>query len=237
MVANWAIMDDMSDVLDYVPMTPAQVSDYRSRDLADRKIAADDIDDLLYAAAVAYVKSYDGDFSYVVGLKDSHRIHGRLSMGQCAGALNCAVADHRFKARQAAKAQAAAEPASQSSAIPHLTYTVVLDDGRITLRFSEWKGKTVISYLKGPDNELDFGGCGTVEGAVFLPWSRFRGGSFAARVARAVAIIAATGADGRQEMTREYAVMSGRCARCGRTLTVPASIHAGLGPDCAAKLG
>lgn len=29
----------------------------------------------------------------------------------------------------------------------------------------------------------------------------------------------------------------GRCGRCGRTLTVPASIASGFGPDCAALLG
>ena len=29
----------------------------------------------------------------------------------------------------------------------------------------------------------------------------------------------------------------GRCGRCGRALTVPASIESGLGPECAGKLG
>lgn len=29
----------------------------------------------------------------------------------------------------------------------------------------------------------------------------------------------------------------GRCGRCGRTLTVPESIAAGLGPECAGKIG
>lgn len=28
----------------------------------------------------------------------------------------------------------------------------------------------------------------------------------------------------------------GRCGRCGRTLTVPASIDAGIGPECASKM-
>lgn len=32
-----------------------------------------------------------------------------------------------------------------------------------------------------------------------------------------------------------YAMQEGRCCRCGRELTVPASIHAGMGPDCAQK--
>ena len=29
----------------------------------------------------------------------------------------------------------------------------------------------------------------------------------------------------------------GKCCRCGRTLTVPASIELGIGPDCAAQMG
>lgn len=29
----------------------------------------------------------------------------------------------------------------------------------------------------------------------------------------------------------------GRCGRCGRTLTVPASIDSGIGPDCAERMG
>lgn len=30
---------------------------------------------------------------------------------------------------------------------------------------------------------------------------------------------------------------SGRCGRCGRTLTVPESVQAGIGPECAGKMG
>lgn len=29
----------------------------------------------------------------------------------------------------------------------------------------------------------------------------------------------------------------GHCGKCGRTLTVPSSIEAGIGPDCATKMG
>jgi hypothetical protein len=34
-----------------------------------------------------------------------------------------------------------------------------------------------------------------------------------------------------------YLSHAGRCGRCGRLLTVPESIEAGLGPDCAARGG
>jgi SNF2 family DNA or RNA helicase len=36
-----------------------------------------------------------------------------------------------------------------------------------------------------------------------------------------------------ESMGLSYAMNSGRCWKCGRELTVPASIHRGLGPDCA----
>ena len=34
-----------------------------------------------------------------------------------------------------------------------------------------------------------------------------------------------------------YAMLSGRCSRCGATLTVPASLYRGMGPVCAQKEG
>lgn len=34
-----------------------------------------------------------------------------------------------------------------------------------------------------------------------------------------------------------HLTLRGSCARCGRTLTVPVSIHRGFGPDCARMLG
>ena len=36
---------------------------------------------------------------------------------------------------------------------------------------------------------------------------------------------------------RSLIIHEGRCARCGRKLTVPASIAAGFGPQCAQRLG
>jgi len=38
-------------------------------------------------------------------------------------------------------------------------------------------------------------------------------------------------------LAEAHALSSGNCLACLRTLTVPASIHRGLGPDCAARLG
>lgn len=39
------------------------------------------------------------------------------------------------------------------------------------------------------------------------------------------------------DLDERFAVYhEGRCCRCGRTLTVPASIESGVGPDCAARM-
>lgn len=39
----------------------------------------------------------------------------------------------------------------------------------------------------------------------------------------------------RAEVVSAVFVPSNRCARCGRLLTVPSSVHAGLGPECARR--
>lgn len=41
--------------------------------------------------------------------------------------------------------------------------------------------------------------------------------------------------DNPQSARMTFAMYEGRCSRCGRKLTVPASIHHGLGPECAGK--
>jgi hypothetical protein len=118
-------------------------------------------------------------------------------------------------------------------------YTVVLDsdDNYVTLKISDdfranGTGK-VAAFLTGPDNTNDYTGFAFVEsdGRVAV-WSRFKNGY--ARQAAALAILA--GAETRGEFAMGYALKSGRCARCGRQLTVPASLHAGYGPDCITKL-
>jgi hypothetical protein len=43
---------------------------------------------------------------------------------------------------------------------------------------------------------------------------------------------------GGRELPAGYKIQhEGRCGRCGRTLTVPESIEAGIGPECATKMG
>lgn len=97
-------------------------------------------------------------------------------------------------------------------------------------------GKTIASYLSGPDNERDFNGFAfvTERGQVAL-WKKHAG--IDVRWVAAVNIVLNADAAKQLGFAEAYAERSGRCARCGRKLTVPASLHRGYGPDCAAKLG
>lgn len=118
-------------------------------------------------------------------------------------------------------------------------YTVVFTDGdyrTIRLRTQEpdasfAPGEQVASFLSGPDNESDYTGFAFVkaDGRYFL-WKRFRQET---RLDRALNVLLSD-PDGAGE---EYALRSGRCRRCNRQLTVPASINRGFGPTCAGIVG
>lgn len=121
-------------------------------------------------------------------------------------------------------------------------YTIVFNevaDDRITLRVRDhWdeagkaRGEMVVDYLSGPDNTRDYVGFGflTPRGRQnWSVWKRFRDNE---RLARALWGLF----EDSEKAGMEYAIRSGNCYRCGRTLTVPASVHRGLGPVCAEKL-
>jgi len=109
------------------------------------------------------------------------------------------------------------------------TYTVVLDDGHVTLRVNMQPddadfapGAVLVSYLAGRDNEGDYNGFAFIRDGKGIPWKRYRGeGSERLRDAldRLVA--------------GESTLESRPCLRCNRTLTRPDSIALGIGPECA----
>lgn len=98
----------------------------------------------------------------------------------------------------------------------------------------KWAGSTFVGYLDGTDNEKNyrtFGFLNKRTGQVSF-FNKFRASEppeRLTRIQRAVDIIF------RQpdETGLAYALRSSRCCRCNRTLTVPASINNGLGPECA----
>ena len=126
--------------------------------------------------------------------------------------------------------------------LPDGTYTIVdVEGGYFTFRVRSLKtgklaGRTIVEYLSGPDNTLDFQAFGFVNDHSINVWSRFERGSLVDRARQ----IEATARDTHAALEAAgiaYAVRSSRCRRCNKVLTVPASIHRGFGPDCAARIG
>jgi hypothetical protein len=97
-------------------------------------------------------------------------------------------------------------------------------------------GKVIASHISGPDNELDFQGFAFVSetGRVNV-WKK--NANIDPRWTAAVEFVVNGTRDEQLGMSEAYALRSGRCSRCNRKLTVPASLNRGYGPDCAAILG
>lgn len=92
----------------------------------------------------------------------------------------------------------------------------------------------VAGYLAGSDNEGDYVGFAFINGSSVTVWSKYRKGYD--RQALALGVLVGDRA-ARMAAGEAYAQESSRCFACNRMLTVPSSISAGRGPDCAAKGG
>ena len=120
-------------------------------------------------------------------------------------------------------------------------------DGKWTLQFSDGHyrtfrirtqaedasfapGKRIVQFLSGPDNEFSYTSFAFLTDHGVQLWKRYQSDSQLAADAAILNDVPAAQAAG-----LAYAMASGHCCRCGRTLTVPASLHLGMGPDCAAK--
>ena len=223
--------------------------------LADtrEKITDDDVyaNPLFVEAAQLYLSTYTGNFEFLVSMKTDSQFYGfaKWTAGKYRGVLNCMRAEAQRKAREAKVVSAPisinSEPATGSveapSAVPVPlgTYTAVLEDrSHVTIRVKKhWlpeeakKGTTVVQFLSGSDNETAYTGFAFQNGNHLLVWKKFANG--AERLKEAWAIISRDPA----EAGAGYAMHSGNCFRCGRTLTVPLSLHRGLGPECFSKWG
>lgn len=118
------------------------------------------------------------------------------------------------------------------------TYTVVLNErgDYRTLRVESAKhkpeGTQIVGFLSGPNNERDFTDFAWLSGDRIGIWPRFKHDSISAQ---ALKVLAGATEDRRADMGTAYAIESGRCCRCGRELTVPASLLRGMGPECTKK--
>lgn len=130
------------------------------------------------------------------------------------------------------------KPAPSTFKVPDGRYTVSFADGTYkTLRVQTqdadadfMPGLPLLSYLSGASNDSDYTRFGHVaeDGSVRI-WKKHNDNEV---LREAVKVLIGSP----QAAALAYAEQSGCCARCGRTLTVPASIHAGFGPDCAGKV-
>jgi hypothetical protein len=151
-----------------------------------------------------------------------------------------AAAAYRVKVDSLLSDIAATTPAPQPAALTPGYYTVEFEGGDyVTLRVQDdFRANPdpnckVVGYLNGPDNHSDYTGFAFVVGGDIRTWNRFRG--MLPRQHEAVKVL--MGSTDVTEYGFAFAKMSGRCARCGRMLTVPASLNRGYGPECAKKLG
>lgn len=122
------------------------------------------------------------------------------------------------------------------------TYAVVLPDDdkhQVTLRFhtltmGPMKGKQAVDFLKGPDNESDWQRFANSVDGGYRVHNRFL--TFA-RIVNALVFMMEADREALMKAGEGYAIRSGRCWRCFRTLTVEESIVRGMGPVCADKMG
>lgn len=124
---------------------------------------------------------------------------------------------------------------AEAGSLPsHYTYLVRRFDGR-----HGWKGYSVL-LLTGPDNTQDYSYLGMLDpnlGGVRLTGkSKLAEDSWPVKILRRVMARLWAG-EGQAIETAGWKVHhEGRCARCGRTLTVPESVESGFGPECIKKV-
>lgn len=146
------------------------------------------------------------------------------------------VADRAFAAIEKATPRVPKITGAVPAQLREGLYTVEDEQGHVTFRVQKQAaddkfaaGETIIGRLTGSNNEKDYQGVAfwKTDGRVIL-WKKARND---ARLEAAVRVLVG---DPKAAALR-YAQESGRCYLCGRTLTTPESIAAGLGPICASR--
>ncbi len=124
------------------------------------------------------------------------------------------------------------------------TYTMVKPDGdyrtfQVRTQKDDAKfapGETLLSFLAGPDNEASFNTCAFVKGNRVNVWRKFKANS---SLMDDIESFMNCDLGNAHEMFKDraeaFALASDRCMACGKTLTVPTSLHRGLGPVCFEK--
>ena len=201
-----------------------------------RKFNAVDVfeDDALYAAAIRYVKQYDGSFGFMIEMQAAFRRNGRLTDGQAGGVLNCLAARHKPKA----PALEVAKPENPASELVAGNYAIEHPQhGTVVLRLHKpaygdfAPGELVV---KGEDPITgEWGAFAKVapDGKI-VTWRK----NPQLVVHRAALPLLVAHPDP-AALGYAYANATGKCFHCNKNLKVDKSLYGGLGPDCAKKLG
>lgn len=141
---------------------------------------------------------------------------------------------------------AAPAPAPAPARLDNVAYTAVYGAGArdwLTVKVApHWDaakaalGEQVLSYHVGAGGERPYESAAFIAGGTLRLYKQYRETPLAATLARCYAILTRS-ADDMLTARTEYAKRTGTCARCGKELRVPASLNAGLGPECAKKVG
>ena len=123
-------------------------------------------------------------------------------------------------------------------------FTLQGRDARYTFKVTRWDGRGryagliyFVSLLTGPVNTADYTYVGVLDGQT----GYLRLTAKSTYTAESTPVIALRWAlpivwKGGVLPAPARLMHVGRCGRCGRALTVPSSIDAGIGPECATKL-
>jgi hypothetical protein len=123
----------------------------------------------------------------------------------------------------------------------YITVVNLALETRQTFRVRRYKKADDVFFvdaLAGPDNNADYTALGTIKGYRFTPKSSMTSDH---RVQAFTRVYHACGYPDPYgtplQFPPDWAVYhEGRCGRCARRLTVPSSIEAGIGPECAEQM-
>lgn len=209
---------------------------------------------LLTYHARRYARAYEGSSSFMQAMRGVATAGTLFTLAMTRGVLNVILADARRAAAPVPEVRDvplvntrhayATQPVTP--VVPDGYYTIVLSEQpevRRTIRvrtprqgtYSARMGWQYVAFLSGSDNESSYTGFGRLEGARTRLDGSYRRNE---QLGLALELLVGYAQKDQLDNSRQrFALVSGRCWNCGRTLTVPASIHRGLGPDCAARLG
>lgn len=94
-----------------------------------------------------------------------------------------------------------------------------------------------VKVLTGPDNVSDYTYIGMIVDGQFKTTAKSKMRRGSAPVDVITWALTNFNQNGKEMPAQMEVWHTGRCGRCGRPLTVPASVASGIGPDCAAQMG